>query len=250
MKLSVVVLTKNSQEVLPDCLKSVQKAFQIVVVDDNSTDDTLKIAKKFISTKNIYSHQLTTFPSQRNWAAKKATGDWFIFLDADERITKKGWQEIKKLLPKTTNSAYRFKRLNHFYGQKIKHGGYWPDYQTRLFKQKNFKGIKGVTHENYQFKGTLGTLDEPVLHFPDRSVSLGLYKSKIWTKKEAEALFKANHPKITWWRILKVMITEFYYRYLKKQGFRDGYIGFAESLTQAINKFFIYQQVWELQQVK
>jgi len=246
MKLSVIVLTKDNQDTVKACLTSVAQADEIIIVDDFSTDQTLKLAKP-LATK-IFSLKITTFPHQRQWAVKKITGDWFMFLDADEQLPPRGWQELTKILPATTHSAFRFKRQNFFYGQKIRHGGYWPDYQTRIFKTADFKGVQGVTHEKYVFTGTLGTLSEPVLHHPDRSVQRSLYKTMIWTQKEAEALFKAHHPPVTWWRIVKVMLSEFCYRYFKKQGFKEGYIGFTDSLTQAINKFFIYQQLWELQQ--
>jgi glycosyltransferase involved in cell wall biosynthesis len=248
MKLSVIIITKNNQNVIEDCLESVKRAGEIIVVDDLSTDKTLVIAKKY--KVNIFSHRLTSFPKQREWAATKATKDWFIFLDADERLTKDGFRELKALLTDTKHAAFRFKRLNYFSGRLIKNGGFWPDYQTRLFKRSHFQGIKGATHEQYLFNGSLGTLKEPVPHFPDRSIKLGLYKSALWTPTEAEALFKDHHPPITSLRLIKVMASEFINRYLVKKGFLDGYIGFVESLTQAMNKFFIYQQVWELQHKK
>jgi len=237
MTLTIIVLTYNSQKVLPSCLQSLTHADEIIVVDDQSSDDTLKIAKKF--TDKIYSHKLTTFPGQRNWAYKKASSDWFLFLDADERLTSAGFKEIKQLIKSTSHAAFRFKRLNYFYNKLIRHAGYWPDYQTRLFKRASFKEVKGVTHEQYLYTGTLGTLKHPVPHYPDRSVAHGLYKSIIWTSKEAQSLFKANHPPVTWWRLIKVMVWEFSFRYFKLAGFRDGYVGFVESFTQAINKFFI-----------
>lgn len=249
MNLSVLIITKNNQNQIKDCLDSVKNiAREIIVVDDFSTDNTLKIAKKY--TNKIFPHKLESFPKQRHWAANKATSNWFIFLDADERLTKKNIQELKTLLLNTTHSAFRFKRLNYFHNKPIKHGGFWPDYQTRLFKRSDFKGIKGATHEQYLFKGTLGTLKHPVPHYPDRSLVMGLKKSLIWTPTEAQAIFKSNHPPITWWRIVKVMVSEFMFRYIKCLGFKDGYIGLVEAITQSMNKFFIYQQVWELQQKK
>lgn len=248
MNLSVIIITKNSQSVIESCLKSTSKLQEIIIIDDHSTDDTLKIAKKY--TKKIYSHKLKSFPNQRNFGATKVTSDWFIFLDADERLTKENLAEINSLTKSTPHVAFRFKRQNYFSGVKIRHGGFWPDYQTRLFKRQNFKGVKGATHEQYLFDGSLGTLENPVPHFPDRSITLGLAKSLIWTPAEAQALFESNHPRITWWRILKVMVYEFCYRYCKTKGYKDGYIGLTEAIVQSMNKFFIYQQVWELQNKK
>jgi glycosyltransferase involved in cell wall biosynthesis len=245
MNLSVVIITKNNQTVIESCLKSISQLKEVIIIDDHSTDDTLKIAKKY--TDKIFPNKLKSFPAQRNFGATKVTSDWFIFLDADERLTKENLNEISTIIKNTPHVAFRFKRQNYFSGIKIRHGGFWPDYQTRLFKRLNFKGIKGATHEQYLFDGSLGTLSVPVPHFPDRSIALGLTKSLIWTPTEAQALFESHHPRITWWRIIKVMIFEFCYRYFKTQGFRDGYVGFSEAIIQSINKFFIYQQVWELQ---
>jgi glycosyltransferase involved in cell wall biosynthesis len=248
MNLAVVIITKNSQSVIESCLRSVNQLKEIIIIDDHSTDDTLKIAKKY--TDKIFSNKLKSFPLQRNFAATKVSLDWFIFLDADERLTKENLAEINSLITNTPHVAFRFKRQNYFSGVKIRHGGFWPDYQTRLFKRLSFKGVKGATHEQYLFDGSLGTLEHSVPHFPDRSIALGLTKSLIWTPAEAQALFESHHPRITWWRILKVMIFEFCYRYFKTQGFKDGYIGFSEAIVQSMNKFFIYQQVWELQNEK
>lgn len=245
MKLSIIVLTHNNQAVISGCLRSAQQADEIIVIDDHSTDDTVKLARRF--TSKIYSHHLTSFAAQRTWGAKQSKGNWLMFLDADERLTSQLFEEIKAAVNSGQHVAFRFKRQNYFFGQKIKHGGYWPDWQIRLFKRSTFKGIIGASHEQPLFDGSLGSLKHPLLHFADRSVQLGLHKSMIWTKPEAKALYEADHPPITWWRLVKVMLSEFVHRYFKKQGWRDGYVGFVEAITQAINKFFIYQQVWELQ---
>jgi len=248
MKLSIIVITRNNQAVLEGCLKSAKQAAEIIVVDDQSTDDTPKIAKSY--TSKVFTHPLSTFAKQRAWGAKQTSGDWIMFLDADERLSSSLFQEIKTTLKNTPHSAFRLKRRNYFFGRLFKHSGYWPDWQTRLFKKSAFKGITGASHEHYRFQGSLGSLKQPLIHFADRRIETGLRKSILWTKPEAKALYKTGHPPITCLRLLKVMIWEFCYRYCKKQGWRDGYIGFVEAITQAINKFFIYQQVWELQQQK
>ena len=245
MKLSILVITHNSQDIIKGCLKSAQLADEIILIDDFSTDDTLKIAEDYQA--KTFNHKLTTFSRQRTWAAQKATGDWIMFLDADERISPALFKEIRKAISQDNYTAFRLKRVNYFYGQKINHGGYWPDWQTRLFKRSTFKGVSGASHENFRFQGKLGDLENPLLHFTDRSIKRGLYKTMIWTEKEAQAFFQANHPLITWWRLIKVMVSEFCYRYIKKQGFKDGYVGFVDAVVQAINRFFIYQQIWEIQ---
>jgi len=246
MKLSVIILTHNNSSLILDCLSSVKSADEIIIVDDNSTDETLKLAKPFQPT--IIQHKLTSFSSQRNLALKQVKSDWVLFLDSDEQVSPELAREITSKIAASNYSAYRMKRLNYFFGRAIKHGGYWPDWQTRLFKVKDFNKFTGAVHETPHFSGSLSDLENHLTHFSHRNLAEGLEKSLIWTKKEAEEFIKAGHPPITWWRIIKVMVWEFCFRYFKKLGLLDGYVGFIESLIQAINRFFVYQQVWELQQ--
>lgn len=246
MKLTVIILTHNSSKLIQACLNSVKQADEILIVDDFSTDSTIELVKPFAS--KIFQHKLTGFADQRNFGISKSTSPWVLFLDSDEKLSPKLFQEIKAAINTNSHSAYRIKRLNYFFGHKIKHGGYWPDWQTRLFKVKDFQKFTGAVHETPHYSGSLGSLEAHLIHYSHQSLAQGLEKSLVWTKKEAEEFIKANHPPITWWRIIKVMVWEFCYRYFKKQGFRDGYVGFIESLIQAINRFFVYQQVWELQQ--
>jgi glycosyltransferase involved in cell wall biosynthesis len=246
MKLSVIVLTHNSEAVLSDCLKSLAFGDEIIVVDSGSTDATEKIALSY--SARVVKRRLLSFASQRNWALKQAKFPWVLMIDSDERVPEKLAGEIKTAIKTDESSAYRMKRQNYFFGKKVRHGGYWPDWQTRLFKVEDFVKYVGAIHESPRFKGKLGSLVTPLTHYSHNSISECLEKSRVWTKKEAEAFIKAGHPKITWWRIVKVMIWEFCYRYFKKLGFLDGYVGFIESVIQATNRFYVYQQVWELQQ--
>ncbi len=246
MKLTVIILTHNSGKLIPDCLNSVKTADKIIIVDDNSTDGTLKLAEPFQPT--IIQHRLTGFSSQRNLALKQVKTDWVLFIDSDEQMSPELAREIKIKIAGSDYSAYRIKRLNYFFNHAVKHGGYWPDWQTRLFKIKDFQKFTGVIHETPHFSGQLGDLENHLIHFSHQTLAEGLEKSIIWTKKEAEEFIKAGHPPITWWRIVKVMVWEFCFRYFKKLGLLDGYVGFIESLIQAINRFFVYQQIWELQQ--
>ncbi|MBU1323021.1 glycosyltransferase family 2 protein [Patescibacteria group bacterium] len=246
MKLTVIILTHNSSELIQACLKSVKIADEIIVIDDLSTDKTLAIAQKF--PVKVFSRQLDNFAAQRNFAISKATMPWVLFLDSDERVPLKLFSEIKTAISVDTYSAYRIKRLNYFFNKAVRHGGYWPDWQTRLFKVKDWQKFTGAVHETPHFSGRLGDLENHLIHFSHRNLAEGLEKSLIWTKKEAEEFIKAGHPPITWWRIVKVMVWEFCFRYFKKLGFLDGYVGFIESLIQTVNRFFVYQQIWEIQQ--
>lgn len=246
MKVSAVVLTHNSSAVIGDCLRSLNFVDEIIVVDDDSTDSTEKIAAGF--SAKIFKKKLVSFASQRNFAISQAKSSWVLMIDSDERVPDQLAEEIKLAVKTDETSAYRMKRLNYFFGRVMKHGGYWPDWQTRLFKVEDFKKYTGAIHESSHFNGQLGSLKSALTHFSHNNISECLTKSISWTKKEAAEFIKANHPPVTWWRILKVMLWEFCFRYFKKLAILDGYIGLVESLLQAMNRFFVYQQVWERQQ--
>lgn len=246
MSLSIIVLTSDNQDVIQGCLDSIKSLGSIIIIDDYSIDKTLTIAKKY--SPMIFSKKFENFPKQRNFALKQIKTDWVLFLDSDERLNKSLRLEIKSIIKKSSHSAYRFKRLNYFFGQPMRHTGYWPDWQTRLFKTKDLIKFSGDVHETSHYKGSLGQLKNHLIHFTHKSLSEGLYKSINWTQKEAQAFIKTNHPPIKWWHLLKVMITEFFSRYFFKKGYLDGFVGFTESLIQAINRLFVYQQIWEGQQ--
>lgn len=246
MRLSVIVLTNNSADLIKPCLQSVRWADELIVIDSGSTDKTVGVSRKF--TSKVFSRPLISFAKQRNLGVKVARGDWLLYVDADERVTVNLRKEIQAAMESGKASAYRMPRENYVLGHKVKHGGYWPDYVTRLFKKEDFTKWQGKIHESPQYAGELGTLHESLIHLAHRSLQEGIVKSARWTYMEAELFLKAGHPPVTWWRLCKVMVWEFGYRYLKRQGFRDGFVGFLEAFIQAWNRFLVYAQLWELQQ--
>lgn len=246
MKLSVVMLTHNNAAIIGACLQSLKFADEIVVVDDNSTDTTVKIAAGLGA--KVFPRKLISFAAQRNFGLSQAKYPWVLMIDSDERITEDLAQEIKTKVGREEFSAYRLKRQNYFFGRKVLHGGYWPDWQTRLFLVKDFQKYTGAVHESPDYSGKRGDLHNALIHYSHNNIRECLKKSAVWTAREAEAFIRAGHPPITWWRLLKVMVWEFCYRYFKRLGFLDGYVGLVESLIQAMNRFYVYQQVWEKQQ--
>jgi len=259
MKLSAIILTLNEEKMIKDCLKSVKGlADEIIVVDSGSMDKTRQIAKKLGA--KVYQKKLDSFAKQRNFGLKKAKGDWVLYLDADERISAVLREEIKNQISKSKNTNQKLKinkkkeivafyiaRKNYFFGKHVKHGGYSPDYVTRLFKRKALIGWQGQIHESPKFKGKLGVLKNPIIHLSHRSVSEGLAKSIRWTKMEAELFYKNGHPPVAWWRLFRVFATEFFKRYLGLQGFRDGLVGFFEAWIQGFNRILVYVYLWEMQ---
>lgn len=231
-----------------DCIKSVCFADEVIVIDSGSSDKTILIAKKLGA--KVYVNKFEDFAKQRNFGFSKAKSDWIFYLDADERVGEELKKEILSILDRQLANidSYQIPRLNVFFGKKMRYGGWFPDYQTRLFKKNSLKGWYGTVHESAKVKGKIATLSNSLLHLTHRSLGDCFEKSIIWTKMEAELLFKAKHPKITIFNLIKVTFGEFFYRLFLKQGFRDGTVGWFEGLIQAFNKFLVYGQLWEKQQ--
>ena len=246
-KVSVVIITRNEEEMIEDCLKSIGDwADEIVIIDDASTDATVEIAKKY-KTKITLLSKKTDFFELRNQGLKKASGDWIFYLDADERLTTDLKKEIKEVINKPAFSAYVLPRRDFLLGKELHWGGWWPDYVKRLYQRTKLKGWQGEVHEEPVFEGELGYLKQPMIHITHRDLSSMVEKSKEWSKIEAQLLFKAHHPPVVWWRILRVMLSEFNLRFFRQQAWRDGVIGWIEGLFQVFNKFLIYGQLWEIQ---
>ena len=128
----------------------------------------------------------------------------------------------------------------------------WPYIEKleRLFRKDSLKGWKGKLHESPIIDGAIGDLDGFLLHYSHRNLSEMLKKTIEWSKIEAELRFKANHPKVTWWRIPRVMITAFFDSYIKQEGWKVGAIGLIESLYQSFSMFITYATLWEMQEKK
>ncbi len=247
-KLSVIIIARNEEQMIGDCLKSVrQLADEIILVDSGSTDKTVDIAKEYgAKIINLPSEKLE-FAKWRNAGLKEAKGIWVFYLDADERVTPELHKEIKESINKHL-TAYKIPRRNFYLGKEMHYGGAWPDYVKRLFLKEKLKRWVGELHEDPVFEGEMGKLKNPIVHIAHRDLSSMVEKTREWSKIEAELLYKSGHPPVTWWRILRIMLDEFWLRGVKLQGWRDGTVGWIEIIFQMFSRFVTYGRLWELQQ--
>lgn len=247
LKISAVICTKNEELMIRNCLESVKWATEIIVIDDYSEDKTVEIVKKYGA--KVFLNKWRGFSEQKNFGFKKTTGDWVLFLDADERITPELRKELEREIKKTDNpfSAFNLPRLNNILGKDMYFGDWYPDYQKRLVKKDKFKKWEGKLHEQMLVYGQTGKFYSNLYHLTHRSLAWMVEKSLVYTKIEAEERFKKNHPKIVWWRFFRPMLSEFSYRLIKTSGWRDGMRGWIEAIFQSFNKFLIYARLWEMQ---
>jgi len=248
MKLTAIIPTKDEQEFLPNCLKSVAFADEILVLDSGSTDKTLEIAKKFEA--RIIQYERKNFAHTHNFGAEKASGDWLLFVDADERVSKQLHQQIQQTLQHPSCDAYQIPRQNFIMGKVLRHGGWYPDLVTRLIKKDKLDKWVGELHEYPLIKGSTGKLSAPLYHLSHRGLNWMLDKTKNYTYLYAQILYKENHPKVGVKNFFGAMAREFYFRAVKKSGWRDGFVGWLEIIYQTFNAFLIQVYLWELQQGK
>jgi len=251
IKTSAIVIAKNEEKNIKDCLKSVSWADELLVIDSGSTDKTISIAKKagaravsFTSGKN--------YSDWRNKGLDEAKGLWIFYIDADERATPKLKKEIlQEISSKPLNVdhfyAYAIPRRNFIFGKEFKYGGQWPDYQIRLFKKDKLKKWTGDVHEKPSFEGKLGHFKEPMKHFKENDLTDMVDKTNDWSEIEARLMYKAAHPKMNIPRFVTAMTREFWLRFVRQLAFLDGPKGIIYGLYQVYSKFISYAKLWEIQ---
>jgi len=244
--LTVIILTKNEEEMLPDCLESVSFADKILVIDNNSSDKTTEIAKK--AGAQVIVSDLNDFAARRSLPLKKITTDFILYIDADERVSQELADEIATVISNDAyTAAYRIPRKNFYLGNHP-----WPKVELleRLFMTTKLKGWHGKLHETAQVDGVVGQLKSPILHYTHRTLSSMVEKTNIWSEVEASLRLDNNHPKMTWWRFPRVMLGAFWDSYIKQQGYKAGTAGLIESMYLGFSIFITYAKLWEMQQEK
>lgn len=246
--ISVVVIAKNEESRLDICLQSVKWADEVIVLDNGSTDKTFQIAKKY--TDKVFSFDDLDFSSLRNKGMEKAKGDWVLYVDADERVLYPLKEELQSLASSTDQSAFAISRKNIIFGSEVKYGSFWPDWVIRFLKKEDFETWVGKVHEYPKFKGNLGYTKNSFLHLTHRNLDQVILKSLDWSNIDANLRLNSDHPKMSGWRFLRILISELFYQGVTRKGFFNGTIGVIDSILQSFSLFMSYVRLWQLQQFK
>jgi len=245
--ISVVLTVRNEEKIIADCLNSVKWADEIIVVDDSSTDNTNKIAKKY--TDKVYLHKSVGYVEPvRNFAVAKATGDWILVLDADERIYVSLAHRLREIANTEKEAAgIEIPRKNIIFGKWIKHTGWWPDYQMRFFKKGKLIWSERI-HEQPESAGKSIQLESKeelsIIHFHYQKISEFLEKMNRYTDIEAKAYIKSDEN-FNWTDMVTKPFDEFLSRFFARSGYRDGLHGLVLAILQAISMFVVTLKVWE-----
>lgn len=243
---SVIVPTGDRVDTIEDCLRSIDWADELLVVDSFSTDGTLDVARRYAD--RVLRHEYVNSALQKNWAIPQATHEWVMIVDTDERVTPALRDEIDQALRSAGEMAgYRVPRVNYLLGEPLMHTGYYPDYQIRLFRRDLARYELRQVHAHMLLDGPCGTLQAPLIHYAHRSIDQTLENLLIlmttWEAREREQSKGRGSP--LWANLTLRPLVIFLYRYVRQGGWRDGYPGLVASLIWALYTAVTYMKIWE-----
>lgn len=245
MKISASIIVRNEADNLAELCESIAFCDEIVIVDSDSTDDTKEIARRY--TDKVFNHEFKGYKDKHQFADAQTTGDWILWIDADERVTpelKSSIERLRTLDEKNLPDGFRIARSTLYQGRWIKHSGWYPDYQMRLYRKaaSYWDGI--APHEVAHVRGKIETLSGEFLHYTKRNLSEHHHVLDSYTTLAAEHLFTQG-KKVRAIDLFVVPIAAFIRTYLVKQGFRDGVQGLIIAMFTAYSVFLKFAKVWE-----
>lgn len=241
--LTGIVLTHNEAQDLPHCLTSLKFCDHVVVVDDGSTDDTVKIAASLGA--QVLQHSLQgDFAAQRNWALSKVKSTWVLFVDADEVITPALADEIKQAITKIECKGFLICRADHMWGKELKHGDVGDVNLLRLAR-RGAGQWSGKVHETWQIEGRVGRLRQPLLHHPHPNLVDFLRQINLYSSIRAQELYDFG-VRSSVLQIIFYPVFKFLWLWIWKLGCLDGTAGFIHAMTMAFYSFLVRGKVWLL----
>ena len=230
-RLSVIIITRNERANIVRCLKSVEFADEIVVVDQASTDGTVEIVKSFGARLTV-TDDWPGFGVQKNRALDLATGDWILSIDADEELPLELTQQIRQVVAENPPNAFMLPRRTQFCGQWIRHCGWTPDHVLRLFPAGQARFTLDMVHERLDTNLAIRYLKAPLLHYsyptPEHYWRKLSQYSQAWAQQRLDA-GKTSSPG----RALVSGLFAFIKSYVLRLGFLDGWTGLNVCLMQA-----------------
>lgn len=243
INLTAVVLTKNNQHEIKNCLDKLSFSDEIVVIDDYSSDKTVEITQNLGA--KVFQRKLDNdFSAQRNFGLEKALGKWVLFIDSDERVGEELAKEIAKFTNNSLNdfSGYYLIRKDYFLGKLLKSTEAGKKKILRLAQKEAGKWERFV-HEEWKIKGKVGLLKNPLLHHPHKNLDDFVSQINFYSTLHAQANLKegkkSNLFKIIFWPKAK-----FIENWIIKGGYKDSNYGFVISLIMSFHSFLAWSKLW------
>lgn len=250
-KITAIIHTLNEEKNIKNCLESVKWCDEIIVIDMYSQDKTVEVAKLY--TDRIFFHKKMDYVEPaRNFGLTKATNDWILSLDADERISEELKNKLIEIAKDGKYDVIYIPMKNIIFSKWIKHTQWWPDYHPRFFR-KGFMKYTNNIHDSEKTSGRRLYLEavpeNAMMHYNYQNVSHFLQKLDRYTTIEAKIL-QNKKIKFSITKLLDKSIKEFIWRYILGKGFLDGIHGFILSCLMSFYWFIVYIKLWEMQKQK
>lgn len=243
MAIAAVVLTKNEADQIEDCLAGLAWCDELVVIDDGSTDETVKLAEK--AGAKVFNRDLAgDFAAQRNFGLSKVAVDWVLFVDTDERVSEGLQTEILQAIELDEYDGFRLRRNDLFIGKKLMYGdtGRWQE--VRLGK-RDAGEWSGAVHEVWNIE-KVGVLHQPLLHLAHQSLAGFIKDLNDYSSLRAAELYKEGNGSGAW-SILWRTKAKFFDLFVAKAGWRDGTHGYVHALLMSFYTFLVRSKLYLLQ---
>ncbi len=248
MSITVLILAKNEEKNIADCIQSALFADEVIVIDDLSTDSTVEIAQS-LGAKVCRHAMEGNWGAQQTFAIEQARTNWIFFLDADERITPELAVEIRQVIAQGEYYAYKVPRLNYFIGEVVRHCGWYPDYGYHLMPRKDFH-VEGYVHPTFVHPYQTRFLQNHLIHYPYVSWEQYFNKFNLYTRLAAEKNY-ANDKRASF--VFDIMLRPFagfFKMYILKSGWMDGRVGFTLSAFHFFYTMAKYVKLYWLQKAR
>ena len=237
-KISITIITLNEEKNIERCLKSLQWADEIVVLDTFSKDKTVEICRKY--TDLVYQDKWHGYGKQKNLCAERATHQWIMNIDADEEISPDCAEEIRKELEKGyPHPLYYFPRKNFFGKRWVRYGGWYPDRTSRFYDKTRVRFTESQVHEDLLPNDDAGLFTNPIRHYSFEGLEDYITRqnrySTLYAREKMENNWRAN-----WTHLLLRPPWIFIKSFVLRQGFREGFLGFFIALSMAFYTFLKY----------
>lgn len=245
--ITVIILAKNEEGNIVDCLESVSFADEVIVIDDESTDRTFEVSRQ--NGAKVLKRKLDhDFSKQRNFALSQATHEWVLFLDADERVDKDLVEEIKQAVLNESIDGYFLRRVDKLFGKILTYGELLNKKFVRLARKNSGKWT-GTVHEEWSVGGKLSTLKNPILHVPHQTIAEFIREINYYTTLRAKELY-SNGVRVSWYGIIFYTKAKFIQTYVLRLGFLEGMPGLILSLIMSLHSFLVRGKLYLLQNKK
>jgi len=245
-KITAVISAFNEEGNIERCLKSLEFADEIIVVDHESSDNTTAIAKKYTNKVFSQKNNQAEIDLQKNFGFTKASNNWILCIDADEEVSPELAKEIKTVLKGENGiNGYWIPRKNIIFGKVIEHTGWFPDPQLRLFRKGKGKYIKAHVHEHLQLEGESAYLNTFLIHHNYDTVSQFIRRTvDIYAPNEAKDYLDKGYQ-FDYLDAIRFPVKEFISRFFAREGYKDGLHGLMLSILMAFYHFMIFAYIWE-----